>query len=268
MRIFPRAPIIRATRSGIGGRSLQAAPPPSKPSARQESQCWRSCWCSVSREDDPDGRSRTGQRSFSREHVDLSLIAEEATETLLPLADSAAYRRRPPGHHPHGRLPRPVAADDHEPPAQRDRPQPPRHGTVQLSTAPAPSPSYSLSKHRRQLAPQAGLDPHRTVPARRRTHARDHARAGLGLAIVKSITQAHDPNPHSAPRAAGNSASRRQHPSRHRTLADNDQRSGRPGHGSGRSARRWRCQRPPAPRAPRALGLGKRASPRVRRQVR
>src|SRR4051794_33494856 len=31
--------------------------------------------------------SRADQRSFLREHVDLSLIAEEATETLLPLAE-------------------------------------------------------------------------------------------------------------------------------------------------------------------------------------
>src|SRR5438132_6195780 len=31
--------------------------------------------------------SRADQRSFSREHVDLSLVAEEATETLLPLAE-------------------------------------------------------------------------------------------------------------------------------------------------------------------------------------
>src|ERR687898_917356 len=31
--------------------------------------------------------SRASQRSFAREHVDLSLIAEEATETLLPLAE-------------------------------------------------------------------------------------------------------------------------------------------------------------------------------------
>src|ERR671928_422548 len=31
--------------------------------------------------------SRADQRSFPREHVDLSLIAEEATETLLPLAE-------------------------------------------------------------------------------------------------------------------------------------------------------------------------------------
>src|SRR5207302_7583585 len=34
--------------------------------------------------------SRADQRSFTREHLDLSLIAEEATETLLPLADEQA----------------------------------------------------------------------------------------------------------------------------------------------------------------------------------
>src|SRR5581483_9756237 len=32
--------------------------------------------------------SRADQRSFTREHVDLSLVAEEATETLLPLAEA------------------------------------------------------------------------------------------------------------------------------------------------------------------------------------
>src|SRR5205823_8955069 len=31
--------------------------------------------------------SRADQRSFPREHVDLSLVAEEATETLLPLTE-------------------------------------------------------------------------------------------------------------------------------------------------------------------------------------
>src|ERR1700710_601032 len=31
--------------------------------------------------------SRADQRSFTREHVDLSLLAEDATESLLPLAD-------------------------------------------------------------------------------------------------------------------------------------------------------------------------------------
>src|SRR5436305_4271025 len=32
--------------------------------------------------------SRADQRSFTREHVDLSLVAEEATETLLPFAEA------------------------------------------------------------------------------------------------------------------------------------------------------------------------------------
>src|SRR6185437_128144 len=33
--------------------------------------------------------SRADQRSFVREHADLSLIAEEATETLLPFAEAS-----------------------------------------------------------------------------------------------------------------------------------------------------------------------------------
>ena len=51
--------------------------------------------------------SRADQRSFAREHVDLSLIAEEATETLLPLAEKRGAhhrdlrrRRPPPSAHP------------------------------------------------------------------------------------------------------------------------------------------------------------------------
>src|SRR6185437_2960916 len=36
--------------------------------------------------------SRADQRSFSREQVDLSLVAEEATETLLPLAEKRGVR--------------------------------------------------------------------------------------------------------------------------------------------------------------------------------
>ena len=38
--------------------------------------------------------SRTDQRSFTRERVDLSLLAEAASETLLPLAESAASPSR------------------------------------------------------------------------------------------------------------------------------------------------------------------------------
>ena len=38
--------------------------------------------------------SRADQRSFPREHVDLSLVAEEATEKLLPLAERRGQRER------------------------------------------------------------------------------------------------------------------------------------------------------------------------------
>ena len=49
--------------------------------------------------------SRTGQRSFTKEHVDLSLIAEEAAETLLPLAEKRGFTIEiSVGHHPHGLL--------------------------------------------------------------------------------------------------------------------------------------------------------------------
>ena len=50
--------------------------------------------------------SRADQRSFTREHVDLSLVAEEATETLLPLAEKRGatdrdLRRRGSHHRAH-----------------------------------------------------------------------------------------------------------------------------------------------------------------------
>ena len=41
--------------------------------------------------------SRADQRSFTREHVDLSLVAEEATETLLPLAEAHGVTIETPG---------------------------------------------------------------------------------------------------------------------------------------------------------------------------
>jgi two-component system sensor histidine kinase VanS len=44
--------------------------------------------------------SRADQRSFTREQVDLSLVAEEATETLLPLAKSRASPSGPPATSP------------------------------------------------------------------------------------------------------------------------------------------------------------------------
>ena len=69
--------------------------------------------------------SRADQRSFTRDQVDLSLVAEEAAETLLPFAeqrgrDHRDVRRRGP----HQGVTCPPAAADDESRAQRDRPQP------------------------------------------------------------------------------------------------------------------------------------------------
>ena len=69
--------------------------------------------------------SRADQRSFTREHVDLSLIAEEATETLLPLAEKRGVTIETSGDMTptigsHALL----LQLTHEPRAQRDRPQP------------------------------------------------------------------------------------------------------------------------------------------------
>ena len=70
--------------------------------------------------------SRADRRSFPRELVDLSLVAEEATETLLPLAeDTRPDHRDVRREDPHGRLTRAPAAVEFEPRAQRDRPQSP-----------------------------------------------------------------------------------------------------------------------------------------------
>ena len=69
--------------------------------------------------------SRADQRSFAREHVDLSLIAEEATETLLPLAEERGVTIETSGDvtptiGSHALL----LQMSYEPRAQRDRPQP------------------------------------------------------------------------------------------------------------------------------------------------
>ena len=61
------------------------------------------------------------------ERVDLSLLAEEAAETLLPFAEERGVTIETAGdRRPHRRLAGAPAAAGHEPRAQRDRPQPAR----------------------------------------------------------------------------------------------------------------------------------------------
>ena len=150
--------------------------------------------------------SRADQRSFTREHVDLSLIAEEATETLLPLAERARRHHRDLRRHdPHHRLARAPAADDARTSCTT------RSSTTCPSTAPCGSrPAFSpervvltVENTGEKLTPQ--LVSTLTEPFQRGTERirTDHAGVGLGLAIVKSITQAHDGTLTLTPRAAG-----------------------------------------------------------------
>ena len=116
--------------------------------------------------------SRADQRSFTREPVDLSLIAEEATETLLPLAEKHGVTIETSGDitptvGSHALLLQMTTNLLHNAIVHNL----PEHGTVQVSTAIAPRVRRAHGReHRRQAHPAAGLDAHRTVPARHRTH--------------------------------------------------------------------------------------------------
>jgi two-component system sensor histidine kinase VanS len=116
--------------------------------------------------------SRVGQRSFSREHVDLSLIAEEAAETLLPLAEKHGVTIETsgdltPATGSHALLLQLTMNLVHNAIVHNL----PEDGTVQVKTAIGPrAVMLTVEKHRRETHSAAGLDTHRTVPARHRTH--------------------------------------------------------------------------------------------------
>jgi two-component system, OmpR family, sensor histidine kinase VanS len=149
--------------------------------------------------------SRADQRSFTPEHVDLSLIAEEAAETLLPLAEKRGLTIETSGDMTptigsralllqmstnlvHNAIVHNV----------------PEHGTVWVTTSVHPtSVVLTVENTGAKLTPQ--LVPTLAEPFLRGTKRirTDHAGVGLGLAIVKSISQAHDGTLTITPRAAG-----------------------------------------------------------------
>jgi two-component system sensor histidine kinase VanS len=149
--------------------------------------------------------SRADQRSFTREHVDLSLVAEEATETLLPLAEERVVTIETSGAIT-PTLGSPALllqlttnlvhnAIVHNLPQQ---------GTVWVTTSVHPKSAVLTventgEKLTRQLIATLG-EPFQRGTKRIRS---DHAGVGLGLAIVKSIAQAHDGTLTLTPRAAG-----------------------------------------------------------------
>lgn len=138
--------------------------------------------------------SRTNQRSFTREHVDLSLLAEEATETLLPLAEKHGVTIENSGDitptiGSHALLLQMTTNLLHNAIVHNI----PERGTVQVNVATGPeSVMLTVENTGDRLTPQLVselTEPFQRGSERIRT---DHAGVGLGLAIVKSITQAHD----------------------------------------------------------------------------
>jgi two-component system, OmpR family, sensor histidine kinase VanS len=149
--------------------------------------------------------SRADQRSFTREPVDLSLIAEEATETLLPLAEKRGVTIETAGDitptvGAHALLLQLATNLVHNAIVHNL----PEQGTVWVTTSVRPkSVVLTVENTGEKLTPQ--LVSTLTEPFQRGTERlrNDHPGVGLGLAIVKSITQAHDGTLTLTPRAAG-----------------------------------------------------------------
>ncbi|MBF4548714.1 sensor histidine kinase [Pseudoclavibacter sp. VKM Ac-2888] len=137
--------------------------------------------------------SRTEHGTFATERVDLSLVAEEAAETLLPLAEKRGVAIETEGE----------AADTIGSPALISLLTTnllhnaivhnlPEGGTVRLTTASAPDAATLVVENTGSTVGPELLatltEPFQRGEQRARS---DHAGVGLGLAIVKSVVKAH-----------------------------------------------------------------------------
>ncbi|MEV5987686.1 HAMP domain-containing sensor histidine kinase [Streptomyces sp. NPDC052051] len=149
--------------------------------------------------------SRADQRSFAREQVDLSLMAEEATETLLPLAEKNGVTLETRGDiTPTSGSPALLLqltmnlvhnAIVHNLPEQ---------GRVRVTTSARPGTvTLTVENTGERLAPH--LVSTLTEPFQRGTERihDDQTGVGLGLAIVATITRAHDGTLTLTPRDTG-----------------------------------------------------------------
>jgi two-component system, OmpR family, sensor histidine kinase VanS len=137
--------------------------------------------------------SRADQRSFTPEHLDLSLVVEEATETLLPLAEERGVTIETscdmtPTTGSHALLLQMATNLMHNAIVHNL----PEHGTVWVTTSVhAQNAVLTVENTGAKLTPQVVAtlaEPFQRGSRRTRT---DHAGIGLGLAIVMSITHAH-----------------------------------------------------------------------------
>jgi two-component system sensor histidine kinase VanS len=149
--------------------------------------------------------SRADQRSFPREQVDLSLVAEEAAETLLPLAEkrgvtieTSVHMSPTVGSHP---LLLQLATNLVHNAIVHNLPE---LGTVWVTTSVWPDGvALTVENTGEELAPELVsrlAEPFLRGVERRRN---DHSGVGLGLAIAERITHAHDGTLSLTPRPAG-----------------------------------------------------------------
>jgi two-component system sensor histidine kinase VanS len=149
--------------------------------------------------------SRADQRSFTPGPVDLSLVVEEAAETLVPLAERRGVAMETSGEMTptigsHALLLQLTTNLVHNAIVHNLADQ----GTVQVTTSVHPKGVVlTVENTGDRLTPQLAstlVEPFQRGTQRLRT---DHPGVGLGLAIVNSITQAHDGTLTLAPRDAG-----------------------------------------------------------------
>jgi two-component system sensor histidine kinase VanS len=149
--------------------------------------------------------SRADRGSFTREPVDLLLLAEEAAETLLPLAEERGVTIEIEGATTraigsHALLLQLITNLIHNAIVHNL----PDRGTVWVSTGAGPDGTELIVENTgKALAPRTvSTLSEPFIRGEERARA-DHAGVGLGLSIVESITRAHNGALVLAPRAAG-----------------------------------------------------------------
>jgi two-component system sensor histidine kinase VanS len=140
--------------------------------------------------------SRADRRSFTPEQVDLSLVAEEATETLLPLAEKRGVTIETSGDAtPTVGAPALLLQMATNLVHNAIVHNLPDHGTVCVTTRAQPKGAVlTVENTGEKLTPALVSTLAEPFQRGRRRTRTDHegVGVGLGLAIVKTITQAHD----------------------------------------------------------------------------
>jgi two-component system sensor histidine kinase VanS len=149
--------------------------------------------------------SRADQRSFTPERVDLSLVAEEATETLLPLAEKRGLTIANSGDATltigSPALLLQMATNLVHNAIVHNLPE---QGSVWVTTSAHPNTVVlAVENTGEQLTPQVVATLAEPFLRGTKRIRADHAGVGLGLAIVNSITEAHDGTLTVTPRASG-----------------------------------------------------------------